>query len=140
MRPRLGAPLQCSLALAVLAGGLVSPGYPAEEESPGRAVYLRYCGACHGPAGKGDGLAGTFMRPKPADLTQIAKRNGGQFPVRQTIEVIDGRNTPRAHGDPDMPVWGEIFQEEPGWDVRRRAEVRGKILVIVEYLQTIQEK
>lgn len=110
------------------------------EELPGRPLYLRYCGACHGPSGKGDGIAGTFMRPKPTDLTQIAKQNNGHFPFRKVVDVIDGRNTPRAHGDPDMPVWGERFHDDPAWDVHRRASVRGKILVITEYLETIQEK
>ena len=117
---------------------LVVPAFGADDI--GRSMYLRYCGACHGPAGKGDGIAGTFMRPKPADLTQIAKKNGGVFPFEATVQVIDGRKTPRAHGDPDMPVWGEVFRDNPAWEMTRRAGVRGTIVLIVEYLQTIQEK
>jgi mono/diheme cytochrome c family protein len=112
----------------------------AEGENPNKALYLKYCGACHGPGGKGDGIAGTFMRPKPADLTQIAKQNGGQFPARKTMEIIDGRTTVRAHGDPDMPVWGEIFQDQASWDVRRRTDVQEKIRSITDHLATIQEK
>jgi mono/diheme cytochrome c family protein len=109
-------------------------------DHPGRSTYLRYCGACHGPQGKGDGIAGTFMTPKPSDLTQIAKKNDGRFPFSQTMRYIDGTETVRAHGDPDMPVWGEIFRDEATGDSTRRIEVRGKVLIITDYLQSIQAK
>ena len=109
-------------------------------ENASKAMYVKYCGACHGPAGKGDGIAGTFFRPKPADLTQIAKKNGGTFPLQQTMEFIDGRKSLRAHGDPDMPVWGEVLSEEANDDLHRRAVVRGTITMITDYLASIQEK
>jgi mono/diheme cytochrome c family protein len=114
--------------------------YAADGDNPGKALYLRYCGACHGPEGKGDGIAGTFMRPKPIDLTKIAKKSGGDFPSLRVVETIDGRNTIRAHGNPDMPVWGEIFQNQANWDAARRVETRGKIMLITDYLRSIQEK
>jgi mono/diheme cytochrome c family protein len=112
----------------------------AAETETGKALYVKYCGACHGPEAKGDGIAGTFMRPKPPDLTLIAKRNHGEFPAGKTMEIIDGRNTPRAHGDPDMPVWGEIFHEQATWDQRRKTDVQEKIKLITDYLATIQQK
>jgi hypothetical protein len=80
------------------------------------------------------------MRPKPADLTQIAKKNGGQFPFQSTMEIIDGRKTVRAHGDPDMPVWGEILSEEVSDSLHRRALVKGKLTLITDYVRSIQEK
>lgn len=110
------------------------------EGDPGKQAYVRYCGACHGPEGKGDGIAGTFMRAKPADLTQLAKQNGGTFPFMRVMETIDGRNTPRAHGEPQMPVWGEIFAEEPTWEMARRSETRAKLAAITDYIKSIQEK
>lgn len=123
------------LVLVMLAGVV-----PAAAEDAGQALYVRYCGACHGPAGKGDGIAGTFMRPKPTDLTQIAKQHGGVFPFEETVQAIDGRKAVRAHGDPDMPVWGEIFRDHPTWEMSRRASVRGTIVLITEYLKSIQAK
>jgi hypothetical protein len=78
--------------------------------------------------------------PKPADLTTIAKKNSGTFPFEATVRIIDGRATLRAHGDPDMPVWGEIFRDNPAWEMTRRAGVRGTLVLITEYLQRIQEK
>jgi mono/diheme cytochrome c family protein len=131
--------LRTTATLVMLAFFLQGAARAAEPRS-GKALYLQYCGACHGPDAKGDGVAGTFMRPKPLDLTQIAKKNGGTFPARQTMAYIDGRTTVRAHGDPDMPVWGTIFREQPNWDVRRRTDVQEKIRLITEYLATIQEK
>ena len=110
------------------------------QQDTGKAPYVKYCGACHGPEARGDGIAGTFIRPKPPDLTLIAKRNHGEFPARKVMEIIDGRNTLRAHGDPDMPVWGEIFHEQADWDARRRADVQEKIRLITEHLGTVQRK
>lgn len=121
------------VALARIAGA-------ADAVDPARDTYVRYCGACHGPGGHGDGIAGSFMTPKPKDLTKIATENGGTFPFTQTMARIDGTNEVRAHGDPDMPVWGEVFRQRAGGDATRAAEVRGKLMLITQYLQSIQAK
>jgi len=126
-----------TLALVLASARMASAAEPIEAS---KALYLRYCASCHGPGGKGDGVASSFFRPKPADLTQLTKKNGGTFPFERTMQVIDGRDTPRAHGDPIMPVWGEIFQAQSGWSINHRAEVQGKIMLITEYLRSIQEK
>jgi mono/diheme cytochrome c family protein len=112
----------------------------AERDHPGRSTYLKYCGACHGPKGVGDGIAGTFMQPKPTDLTQIAKKNGGTFPFSKVMQYVDGTTDVRAHGDPEMPVWGEVFHDEGAWDNTHRAEARGRVMIITDYLQSIQAK
>jgi mono/diheme cytochrome c family protein len=126
------------VALILVFGmGLAPSAWPADAP-PGRAVYRQFCGACHGPDAKGDGVAGSFMTKKPTDLTTLARRNGGTFEVMRVLRYIDGTEDVRAHGDPDMPVWGEIFRQQAGWDQTRRGEVRGKLLLITEYLQTIQ--
>lgn len=88
--------------------------FAADENNIGRAMYLQYCGACHGPSGKGDGVAGTFMRPKPSDLTQIAKRDNGQFPYQHVVQVIDGTNPVRPHGESDMPSGARCSARRPG--------------------------
>ena len=128
------------MVLAAAAALAASPVHAADSDDPGRAMYLRYCGACHGPSGHGDGIAGTFMRPKPADLTELAKQNKGEFPFLRVMGVIDGRDSVRAHGDPQMPVWGEVFADQASWAMDRRAEVRGKLMVITDYLRSIQAK
>jgi mono/diheme cytochrome c family protein len=125
----------------VLAASASSVAALAEEPADGgKRQYLRYCSACHGPEGKGDGIVSGSMRPKPPDLTVIAKRNKGDFPAQTIAETIDGRATPRAHGDPDMPVWGEVFKLDLGAPPDREAAVQKLVLQITEYVRSIQVK
>jgi hypothetical protein len=131
---RIGAAACMLLALAC--NGAAA----AESRTPEKAAYLRYCSACHGEGGKGDGVVSGFMRPKPTDLTQAAKANHGEFPYGRMIRVVDGRETIRAHGDPDMPVWADVFRAEDGMTSATGTRIRGKVLMIVEHLSTIQEK
>lgn len=44
----------------------------------GKALFESNCASCHGAGGKGDGAAGQFLNPKPADLAQVtaAKSEG----------------------------------------------------------------
>jgi mono/diheme cytochrome c family protein len=106
----------------------------------GHALYQRYCSACHGPGGKGDGIVSGLMRPQPANLTQLAKRAGGSFNAAAVAATIDGRQTVRAHGDPDMPVWGEILTAEQGPAPDRETVTRTKLLLITDYLASFQAK
>ncbi|MBM4268228.1 MAG: cytochrome c [Deltaproteobacteria bacterium] len=114
---------------------------PASAEDPAnKALFTQYCGSCHGPDGTGNGVMSGFLKTKPADLTQIAKKNGGKFPMNETIQFIDGTKDVRAHGNPDMPVWGEVFKAQTKDSPRQQAEIRGKILMIADYVSTIQAK
>lgn len=139
MSRRTATPLAAwPLSLVLLYGLPAHATGPGDDSEPGRALYLRYCGACHGPEGKGDGLAGTFLRPKPADLTVIARDNKGVFPWERVRAAIDGSTRVGPHGERSMPVWGEIFAEESAWDMTRRAEVRSKLLLITDYVRSLQ--
>ena len=136
-RPRLSAVL---LVLSAAVPFVAAAG----DAQPGRQLYLRYCSACHGPEAKGDGLAGTVMQPHPADLTRLASRNNGEFPMERVVRTIDGREALRAHGEPVMPVWGEVLSDGHGDKGEQRPaierRVQGRIFSIAEYLRTIQEK
>jgi mono/diheme cytochrome c family protein len=111
-----------------------------EAEDVGKARYLKYCASCHGPGGKGDGVASGLFTKKPIDLTQIAKKNGGEFPTMQMINIVNGKQTLRAHGDPDMPVWGEVLGRQETDSMGSKEEVELKILSIVNYIKTLQKK
>lgn len=124
---------------AVFAVALAVAG-AAAAETPAKATYVKFCGACHGPAGKGDGIVAPLFTTKPTDLTQIAKKNKGEFPNIRVMQAIDGTTTIRAHGDPDMPVWGEIFRDDLSAGFERRAKVQGRVMLITDYLRSIQEK
>lgn len=104
----------------------------------GADLFRTYCASCHGTSGMGDGPLASSMRRKPANLTQIAKRNGGQYPSELVYRVIDGRQPVRGHGGPDMPVWGDAFARTT--EAADEASVKLKIQALVAYLQSIQEQ
>ena len=136
--PKRLATTSCRAVLGLL--GAVPPLRAAESApDPDRAIYLQYCGACHGPTGKGDGVAGSLITPKPADLTRIAQEHGGTFPFQGVIAYIDGKDV-REHGDSTMPVWRERLADEPAWDQGRRMQVQGKLMATAEYIRSIQDK
>ena len=68
------------------------------QASHGEALYKKYCAACHGDSGKGDGVVSGFMQPPPPNLTQIAKRHGGTFNDVEVMQLISGTKTPGSHG------------------------------------------
>ena len=72
----------------------------------GEMEYLSSCAACHGLDGNGKGPLSAELKSQPADLTILAKRNDGVFPVNAIYEVIDGRKAIKAHGTREMPIWG----------------------------------
>src|SRR5690348_12455505 len=62
-----------------------------EVSAAGKNVFAQHCVVCHGRDAKGDGVAASLLTVKPADLTQIAKRAGGEFPFWKVYGIIDGR-------------------------------------------------
>ena len=40
-----------------------------EAIKAGKKIYLQQCAICHGNSGKGDGMAGMALKPKPANFT-----------------------------------------------------------------------
>lgn len=44
-------------------------GLATADPAHGKQLFDQICAACHGPAGKGDGPAGTGLNPPPADFT-----------------------------------------------------------------------
>lgn len=107
-------------------------------DDAGRTLYLRYCASCHGREGRGDGPVASSLGQKPADLTQIAAAHGGEFPLADVCEAIDGTRTSRAHGVSEMPVWGEVFQSDPAAPIEQQIIASGRVLAIARYLRTLQ--
>jgi hypothetical protein len=56
-----------------------------------------------------------------------------------TSTVIDGRDTARAHGSHEMPVWGEKLYEL-GHGEKGETGVSEVIAKIIAYLNTIQDR
>jgi cytochrome c553 len=132
---RLRALTVASVAAACLAAIPASAGQQAYS---GSSDYQAYCSSCHGAAAKGDGVIARSLPKRPADLTQLSVRNKGQFPDERVARTIDGREPMSAHGNSDMPAWGEVFaksQDSQGADA-----AKARIAALVDYLQTLQEK
>jgi mono/diheme cytochrome c family protein len=127
------------LAVAALSGRGVAQ--EAEVIAGGEIEYQRHCASCHGGDARGDGPLAKYLTVKPANLTQLAKTSGGEFPFWRTYRVIDGRDEIRAHGTRQMPVWGERFlAEQRGKDRFAETEVTGRILGLIFYLRHVQER
>lgn len=84
-----------------------------------------------------------FLTIKPADLTVLAKKNGGEYPFLRVFQAIDGRSQVTGHGDRPMPIWGDRYQAQadnlPG-SYGSELMVRSRILELVYFIQSIQEK
>jgi mono/diheme cytochrome c family protein len=110
----------------------------AGEDNSGRDFYLKYCASCHGKDGKGDGPVSPYLKVKPTDLTLLRKNNKGIFPLRRVMTSIDGTRIVRAHGDREMPVWGEVFKSEVEGQKYEGLTSLLKTKIIAEYISTLQ--
>jgi len=111
---------------------------PAYSPASGRITYRTYCANCHGDTGLGDGYIADTLNRKPADLTRIAARNGGEYPAERVRATIDGREEVKSHGRREMPLWGDVFLWPEGDSPERRAFVERRIGELVAFLETIQ--
>lgn len=145
------------IAAAALAGSLLAAGAAqtpvlaqtayeqrmAAAAMRGQEFYEIGCADCHGFDGKGNGPMAQFLVVKPSDLTTLARRNDGTFPFRAVFESLDGRTIVPQHGRPGMPIWGGVFQDfarERFGPHGTESYVRGRLIELVLYLETIQER
>ncbi|MFX0541464.1 c-type cytochrome [Roseovarius sp. S4756] len=114
----------------------------AEEDAWGKHFYDQNCATCHGAEGKGNGNLAEWLSIEVPDLTMLSERNGGEFPMLRVIHIVDGRSELRAHENP-MPPFGAKFRDEiqPPYGMAGATNVliRGRVLSIADYLQTIQK-
>jgi mono/diheme cytochrome c family protein len=104
----------------------------------GEEIFLKYCAACHGESGRGDGPVAPGLASAVPDLTAISRRYG-DFPTTLVRDTIDGRGARiDAHGTRTMPVWGYEFWIEEGGDVVAQREMKEAITRLVEHIRSIQ--
>lgn len=70
-------------------------------------VFAQNCASCHGAEGRGDGPEAVGLPRAPADLTQIAARNGGDFPTGDVMAIVHGYPGRSVHAL--MPDFGEVL-------------------------------
>ncbi len=101
----------------------------------GQQMFVTYCATCHGKEGKGDGPAASALKKAPADLTQLAKKNGGKYPENHVAATIRTADSP-VHGSKEMPVWGPLLSSVSS----SQGEVQLRVSNLVKYIETLQEK
>ena len=79
----------------------------ADSIAAGKRTYLRMCGKCHGPEGKGDGEAA--VGAQPADLAG-AKLDFGSSDGEIYFAIHEGTSK-------DMEGYGERLQANDIWNV-----------------------
>jgi mono/diheme cytochrome c family protein len=123
------------VALAV-----AQPALSADDDvAEGHRYFVRYCASCHGTDGLGDGPVARSLATPPANLRKLGDKYGMPLPAHRIAELIDGRDTARAHGSHEMPVWGEKLYEL-GHGEKGETGIGDVIAKIIAYLNTIQDR
>jgi mono/diheme cytochrome c family protein len=124
--------------VAVLA--VAQPAMAAGDDvADGHRYFVRYCASCHGTDGLGDGPVAKSLATPPANLRKLGDKYGMPLPAHRIAEIIDGRDTARAHGSHEMPVWGEKLYEL-GHGEKGETGIGDVIAKIIAYLNTIQDR
>jgi mono/diheme cytochrome c family protein len=132
-----------SMALALTMGAMATGALAQAKVDLGKREFETKCAVCHGIDGKGGGPYAEQLKRSLPDLTTLARRNGGVFPVSKTYETIEGAG--KGHGTRDMPVWGldytiQAAEALPDLPYNQAVYVRTRIMSLLEYLNQLQVK
>lgn len=126
--------------LAVCLAVLLPVSSADAQDRNGRDIYLQYCSGCHGRIAIGDAPVRDSIVDEAPDLTIIARRYSGVFPLVDVVRQVDGRVMMRGHGDP-MPVFGPmlggpsaVVDTADGSPIITKAAV----LAVADYLESVQ--
>lgn len=104
----------------------------------GRLNFVRYCASCHGVNADGRGPVAKALAAPPPDLRRLGTQFGAPPSADKIASYIDGRAAVAAHGDREMPVWGERFNDIAAEGPAREAAVKARMAGLVAYLESIQ--
>ena len=121
----------------ILLAGVPTFASPNAALSEGKEHFHKNCAICHGVDGKGGGAFSELLNISPPDLTILSRKNKGSFPYSDVYNSIDGRDFPRAHGESDMPIWGERFKRSV--EGGNETLIRGRMMEIILYLKSLQQ-
>jgi mono/diheme cytochrome c family protein len=112
------------------------------EPYEGAPLFAENCAGCHGAGGQGDGPVASDLATPPPDLTLIAVRNGGAFPMAQVLSQIDGYTRMQGR-DQVMPEYGALLEGDTvpvELGPNEFSPVPRPLAAIVAYLQDIQRQ
>jgi mono/diheme cytochrome c family protein len=109
----------------------------------GRDLYMTYCWQCHGPYASGNGPMAEILAIPTPDLTRLAARNNGEFPLEAIARQIDGRDAVLAHGG-EMPIFGPFLDADQAVAFRlpsgQPMMTSQPLADIIVYLESLQEE
>lgn len=89
---------------------LAAPPAYAQDAAAGKANYDIYCTTCHGATGKGDGVAGAALTPKPADFSAAEFWDDTRNDEHLTKVIKEGGMA--VGKSPLMAPWGGVLSDE----------------------------
>lgn len=128
------------IATCLFAAGCMTQEPHTASRDTGRALFAEDCAACHGPEAKGNGPLAKGLKTQPADLTKIASRRDGVWPMLEIMSIVDGYSK-RTNPRDDMPIIvglteGPMTEFDSGNGITR--QVPARLVAVVEYLESIQ--
>lgn len=124
-----------------LAAGTIWACAPEERIPSGAELYGDYCAACHGADARGSATAAAQVGVPVPDLTTLAARNGGTFPLVRVMSKVDGYARGSSPGRAVMPELGHLLdgplvRVETGGGVLTPTPL--KLVSIADYLKQQQ--
>ncbi|MBJ93553.1 MAG: cytochrome C [Rickettsiales bacterium] len=116
--------LPLSVSLMVLFGLVVLLPATGRAADDGAGLYKTYCVTCHGETGKGDGVAGAALNPKPADLS---KEEFWKSRDDAAIKKVIKEGGAAVGKSPLMVAWGAVLDD-------------AKIEAVLKHLKTFKGK
>lgn len=126
--------------LALCLAALLSVTGAIAQDVNGSEIYMENCAGCHGEAAMGDGPLAALISVQMPDLTVLARRYGGVFPLVDVVRQIDGRVEMRGHGDP-MPVFGAMLSGASAVVDTAAGDpiiTKAAVLAVADYLESLQ--
>lgn len=106
-----------TIVFSMMLVGLITVSSFAEDKgnaAEGKTQYQNICASCHGPGGKGDGVAAAALDPKPRDLSDAAYVS--TLSNEHLFKIIK-EGGPAVGLSPMMAAWGGVLSEQQIWDV-----------------------